>query len=311
MDKQILVSAGAMAAALSAAAYAATPAAPPIANYWVDVATVSGMGAGMTPGGRPNMAQMMNMMQGGSSVGHTLELRLASRDKAAAAWKAEEIRVLQPGFSGRRWLETHPLTDPSQKRKLVQALNVYARGRVAIAMRGVADQDQQLALAVIDDHAGVLAVQEGEALRFELTQPDSVIRRLVGLLPPLSPGPGTSVTVTAKAPPAARRRVDEDFSEFTFTSTVRAAGHSPAAQRAAAEDILRQPRLGGGDFLVTVRSRNSRQSTPITMNWLDTQAGRFAVLNSTDRDGRLQATYTPADLAALDRHLTDLVRNVS
>lgn len=49
-------------------------------------------------------------------------LYLAAGDKGAAAWKAEEIRVLQPGFSSRRWLETHPLTDPAQKRKLVQAL---------------------------------------------------------------------------------------------------------------------------------------------------------------------------------------------
>jgi TolB-like protein/Tfp pilus assembly protein PilF len=49
-------------------------------------------------------------------------LHLAAGDKGAAAWKADEIRVLQPGFSGRRWLETHPLTDPAQKRKLVQAL---------------------------------------------------------------------------------------------------------------------------------------------------------------------------------------------
>ena len=49
-------------------------------------------------------------------------LYLATGDKGAAAWKADEIRVLQPGFSSRRWLETHPLTDPSQKRKLVQAL---------------------------------------------------------------------------------------------------------------------------------------------------------------------------------------------
>jgi TolB-like protein len=49
-------------------------------------------------------------------------LHLAAGDKGAAAWKADEIRVLQPGFSSRRWLETHPLTDPSQKRKLVQAL---------------------------------------------------------------------------------------------------------------------------------------------------------------------------------------------
>jgi DNA-binding winged helix-turn-helix (wHTH) protein/TolB-like protein/Tfp pilus assembly protein PilF len=49
-------------------------------------------------------------------------LHLAAGDKGAAAWKADEIRVLQPGFSSARWLETHPLTDPSQKRKLVQAL---------------------------------------------------------------------------------------------------------------------------------------------------------------------------------------------
>ena len=49
-------------------------------------------------------------------------LHLAAGDKGAAAWKADEIRVLQPGFSGRRWLETHPLTDPAQKTKLVQAL---------------------------------------------------------------------------------------------------------------------------------------------------------------------------------------------
>ena len=98
MDKQILVSAGAIATALSAMAYAATPAAPPppIANYWVDVATASGMGAGLTPGARPNMAQMMNMMQGGSSVGHTLELRLASRDKAAAAPRAQHF--IPPGL---------------------------------------------------------------------------------------------------------------------------------------------------------------------------------------------------------------------
>ena len=50
-------------------------------------------------------------------------LHLAAGDKGAAAWKADEIRVLQPGFSSRRWLETHPLIDTAQKRRLVQALN--------------------------------------------------------------------------------------------------------------------------------------------------------------------------------------------
>jgi hypothetical protein len=43
-------------------------------------------------------------------------------DKAAAAWEAEEIRALQPGFSSRGWLETYPMTDVAQKAKLVKAL---------------------------------------------------------------------------------------------------------------------------------------------------------------------------------------------
>jgi len=43
-------------------------------------------------------------------------------EKAAAAWEAEEIRSLRPGFSIRAWLETYPMTDSAQKAKLVQAL---------------------------------------------------------------------------------------------------------------------------------------------------------------------------------------------
>src|SRR4029079_10393666 len=42
---------------------------PRIANYWMDVATTSGMGAGMTPGGRPDLGQIMGMMSGGGGPG--------------------------------------------------------------------------------------------------------------------------------------------------------------------------------------------------------------------------------------------------
>ena len=49
-------------------------------------------------------------------------LHVTAGDKAAAASEAEEIRVLQPGFSSRGWLETYPMTDVTQKTKLVRAL---------------------------------------------------------------------------------------------------------------------------------------------------------------------------------------------
>ena len=49
-------------------------------------------------------------------------LHVTAGDKAAAAWEAEEIRALQPGFSSRGWLETYPMTDVAQQTKLMQAL---------------------------------------------------------------------------------------------------------------------------------------------------------------------------------------------
>ena len=104
MTRISLLAAGASAAAFGATLYAAAPAKdpPPIANYWMDVATTSGFGAGMTPGGRPNMGDMMRMMNGGGgSVGHTIDLRLASRTKAPAAPQADHWipPVLQMGQS--------------------------------------------------------------------------------------------------------------------------------------------------------------------------------------------------------------------
>ena len=90
MNKLCVLAAGVSAAAFGATLYAAAPAKapPPIANYWMDVATTSGFGAGM--GSQPDMAQVMAMMRGGpGSVGHTVDLRLASKTKAPAAPQAD------------------------------------------------------------------------------------------------------------------------------------------------------------------------------------------------------------------------------
>ena len=100
MNKLSLLAAGVSAAVLSAAVYAAAPARPakaaasppPIANYWMDVSTSSGFGAAMMGGGRPNVGQMMAMMNGGgSAVGHTLSLRLSSRERPTGAPEASHF----------------------------------------------------------------------------------------------------------------------------------------------------------------------------------------------------------------------------
>ena len=43
-------------------------------------------------------------------------------DREGVAWQVEEIRVVEPNFSAKRWLATYPMTDERQKQRLAQAL---------------------------------------------------------------------------------------------------------------------------------------------------------------------------------------------
>ena len=91
--------AGVGALVMGGAVTAAAPAGSsgPVASYWMDVATQSGMGAGMAAGGRPSPAEIMAMMNGGGGQAiHTLELRLASKEKPAAAPQADHL--IPPGL---------------------------------------------------------------------------------------------------------------------------------------------------------------------------------------------------------------------
>jgi tetratricopeptide (TPR) repeat protein len=46
----------------------------------------------------------------------------AAGNMQAASWEAEEIRMLAPGFSLAGWLETSPLRDAMQKRRIIDLL---------------------------------------------------------------------------------------------------------------------------------------------------------------------------------------------
>jgi hypothetical protein len=83
------VSAAVLIGAAPAKKAASPPPPPPIATYWMDVATQSGMGMGM--GAQPSMSQIMGMMNGGGGVMHSLDLRLASKDKPAGAPQADHL----------------------------------------------------------------------------------------------------------------------------------------------------------------------------------------------------------------------------
>lgn len=184
--------------------------------------------------------------------------------------------------------------------ELEDTLRLFGTGHLSIGMLGMAGDRQLTALAVLGDRRGVVAVQNGGGVSFDVFGEDAVVRALVGLLPPLPPAPGGSVTIADQAKPVRRR--DDDFGGSFMQST---GGPADQAGRdfEAAQRILQRPRLGGGSFLVGVTGRHGEPGPGESVGWVDNDAGRYAVITDTGADGRLHVTYAPADQAKLDYQL--------
>ncbi len=53
---------------------------------------------------------------------YLLATAVAQQDTDTADWEIEEIRIIEPGFEGNRWLETYPMTDGDQRKMLADVL---------------------------------------------------------------------------------------------------------------------------------------------------------------------------------------------
>ncbi len=191
---------------------------------------------------------------------------------------------------------------------LEDLLGLFARGTLAVAVVGTADGEGLCARAVTDGRSGVLAVQHGQFVAFDPVRPASLVRAVAGLLPQARPGPGRSVTITVAEPVASgRHRRDEDLSDRRYLQAVRAPTNSATNQLAIVDEIMRRERSGSGYLTVTARDRHGRESEPLTMSWLDTDQGRYAVLPTVGPDGRNHITYSPADLGRFEHTLARLV----
>lgn len=179
------------------------------------------------------------------------------------------------------------------------ALKVTGDHDVAVAMSGSIDPKCDIqARAAAAGTAGVLAVQEGQSIRFEVISPLGLARSLVALLPPLGPGPGQSVQVVQAAPEARAEG---------FTEAVRAPRSSSDAQLRMAAAMLERPRKGFGFFMVSARGRHGREVDTGTVGWIDTDAGRYLMVSKPGAEGEVRATYSPADSTRLAQQLTELI----
>ncbi len=184
------------------------------------------------------------------------------------------------------------------------ALVVTAEHEVGVGAMGTVETDRQVrARAAASGTTGVLAVQEGQSVRFELISPAGLARALVALLPPAAAGPGQSVQVTQQAP----RPPDEHGG---FVQQVRLPRTTSDAQLRLAASMLERPRTGFGFFAVSGRGRHGREVEAGTVGWIDTDAGRYLSVSKPEPDGAVRATYSPADGARLAHQLGELIQSV-
>lgn len=182
-------------------------------------------------------------------------------------------------------LAARGLTDGSAFAPELRALvERFARGRIAVAVLGTSRDRSHRARAVLGGRVAVVARQRGDVVRFTPVRPGSAVREVLSTLPPVRPGPGTSVTVTASEEPPTR-----------YLQAVR----SPVSR---ADAILRRQRLGSGYVTVT-----AGKAEPATVSWVDTDSGRYAAIP----DDRGNVTYTPADVRKLEQIVTRLVARMT
>ncbi|HEX6357747.1 ESX secretion-associated protein EspG [Actinophytocola sp.] len=221
-------------------------------------------------------------------------------------YQQDRVRMAREVFLGldRRGLIRGGDLDP----QLTRALRTLSDYVVTVAVMGTVEKTKKLyARAAAAGETGVLAVKEGESLRLELIRPTALAITLVGLLPPMSAGPGQSVTITQ---PGSRQHQE---SEGTLLAPVYANRTAGEQQMRIAAGYLSRPRTGTGMFTVSGRDRRigrERQGGHVT--WIDTDAGRYlAVVRPPGDDGLVRSTFSPADANRMAQQIGELISAVA
>ena len=174
-----------------------------------------------------------------------------------------------------------------------KALRAVSCPDVAVAVSGSPEAGSLLrARGVTVGGYAVVAVQEGQHVRFTPVEPPALARTLVDLLPDVCAGPGQSVRVEQTPEPVA----------VGITEPVRATRTPAQTDLRIARDLLARPRTGFGFFAVT------RAGSDLgALGWLDTDAGRYLSLTRPSPDNAVRVTYSPADSARLTQQLAVLI----
>lgn len=188
--------------------------------------------------------------------------------------------------------------------EVADALRLLAGARVSISVSGIQDGESLLARICRSGRYAVVAVQEGDGLRFEHIRPTSMAMAAVRLLPRMGPGPGQSVTLAEQPTEAAG---NDDAWDSGFVQQNRGARGGDEQQRAIARGILQRPRDATGSFKVTTTGRLGRRIDVGEVSWFDTDLGRYLSRRKRGHDGIYYVTWSPADRSRLEQVIDELV----
>jgi hypothetical protein len=154
------------------------------------------------------------------------------------------------------------------------------------------------AVSAVSGMDAVLAVKTTDALRLEPIRPTAAADALVAQLPPLRAAAGRSISLPATAmneagEPVAAAGQQEGFGGLAGPSI------SPDAVRLAR--LLREPRIGGGQFYAAVRDHTGKRircASPLS--YFDTERGRWftAVEGNSRGDQWIVVTRATPDFFA-------------
>jgi hypothetical protein len=168
------------------------------------------------------------------------------------------------------------------------------------------------AVAASGPGGAILAFADETDIHVRPIRSDDLAVSIVGLMPPLRPGRGQSVSI----PWDVYRELIENgaYHEsgsggFLEQNTQRTRLERDADVLLA---LLKQPRLGGGRIYGAARPKLGRKrKTEFPVTYLDNESGRWLLKHKPSSNGDVWAVATPATPDLLVTELTDLLTTVS
>ncbi len=192
--------------------------------------------------------------------------------------------------------------------ELTDALTLLARAPVWVDMHWLADQGQtemDRAVAARSGDHGLIARLDAVGLRLMPCRGTALLLALLDQLPTATAAPGQSITlprsVLTPSQPAER-----DSVYVTSPATSGRFRH----QFRTLETVLATPRLRGGQIVANARDRTGRRHRSRTVEWLDTEAGRWTARLQPTTDGGEHLTVAPADSARIATQVAETLNRL-